>query len=149
MNQKILIINPGALYGSNWSFKKDFPLQVLTLYSFLRENNLNVDVLDLERELSLPSNHREVQEYIAQAEHLIRQYSFDIVAISCFASMSYTASLAVAKICKKANTHCKIIVGGYHPTALPDDFLSEEQLFDYVVTGEGEYALLDICLGHL
>ena len=37
-----------------------------------------------------------------------------------------------------------IVVGGYHPTAVPDDFTYPGTPFDVVVTGEGELALLDV-----
>ena len=50
---------------------------------------------------------------------------------------------AAKKLARKVKG--KTIVGGAHPTLLPDDCLKD---FDYVVRGEGEYALIDILKGN-
>ena len=123
--------------------------QLITLYSFLKKHNIKADVLDLEVELGIPRSEEEVHSFGKKARELLSSYDFDIVGISCFSSFHYLASIRAAKICKELNPNCLIVVGGYHPTARPDDFIFPDQnLFDYVVKGEGEIALLNICKGN-
>ncbi|MFC2056493.1 B12-binding domain-containing radical SAM protein [Chloroflexota bacterium] len=68
---------------------------------------------------------------------------FDVIGLSC-----YTASTAyvfhTAKICKKVLPQSKIIVGGIHPTILPEETLNSCKEIDAVVIGEGEYTVLEL-----
>ena len=110
MNKKVLLIHPSALFASDWNFLREFRLQLLTLFSFLKENGIPVDVLDLEREIGLPGNFQEASQFKRKAKHLLSQYSFDIVAISCYGSTEFLSSLQVAQACKEINKNCKIIL---------------------------------------
>ncbi len=66
---------------------------------------------------------------------------FDIIAIS-FMSPMVNEALYLAKI---GNTlRKKVIVGGYHASALPDEVLSSG-FVDIVVRGEGEQTLSQLC----
>ena len=66
--------------------------------------------------------------------------SADIYGITVYVT---TINLAekIALLCKNKNENCKVIVGGAHPTALPE---SMSNLFDVVVIGEGEIAMLEV-----
>jgi radical SAM superfamily enzyme YgiQ (UPF0313 family) len=117
---------------------------MLSLFSFLRHNKINVEVLDLENEIERPKNENGVKEFLEKALELISRFDFDIVAISCWSSLNYLSSISVADICKVVNQRSIVVVGGYHPSALPHDFMYERSPFDFIVTGEGETALLEI-----
>ncbi len=149
MNKKILLIYPGRWRSDIFVHeKRDFEPCLLLLYSYLKDHGMDhVDVLDLERELELPGNLEQLNQYIHNIRRLLRQFTFDIVGISCYSTMCYLTTIAVAKVCKELSKDCKIVVGGYHASALPEDFITPEGLFDFVVRGEGEDALLEICQG--
>ena len=58
----------------------------------------------------------------------------DLVAITMSATDHYEG-LRIAKIAKEKG--CTTVLGGYHPTAVPDELLSHPQV-DLIVRGEGE-----------
>jgi radical SAM superfamily enzyme YgiQ (UPF0313 family) len=61
----------------------------------------------------------------------------DVYGITVYSSSLYLAK-EIRDIVKGINPKGKVVVGGPHPTSLPGETALE---FDYVVKGEGEYAL--------
>ena len=59
---------------------------------------------------------------------------------------NYAAARNIARIMKAFNSNIKIVVGGTHPTLDPDGTLATVE-FDYLIRGEGEFALLDLVNG--
>lgn len=141
---KVLLINPSRFYSGSWSSGELG--QLFNLYSYIREHcpDVEVDVLDLERELPVPQHQAEVHEFCRLARHALASMSFDVVGISCWTSLNYLSSIAVAKLCKELNPACVVVVGGYHPSCMPTDFTHSGAPVDYVVVGEGEETLRQI-----
>ena len=69
----------------------------------------------------------------------------DIVAFSV-TSPVFHETLELATKIKKVNKSVRIVLGGWHPTAVPNDCLKHDQI-DQVVVGEGEHAFLKIING--
>jgi radical SAM superfamily enzyme YgiQ (UPF0313 family) len=69
----------------------------------------------------------------------------DIVAFSC-TSPVFRHALKLAAAIKALNPSVRSIFGGFHPSALPEDCLTED-VVDQVVVGEGENAFLKILDG--
>jgi anaerobic magnesium-protoporphyrin IX monomethyl ester cyclase len=65
----------------------------------------------------------------------------DIIGFSCFTG-NYQWCLTIAKKIKRVS-QIPIVFGGVHTTAVPNEVLSNICV-DYVIIGEGEYALLDL-----
>lgn len=63
----------------------------------------------------------------------------DVVGITCTTPL-FLSALEIARAIKKGFPHIKIIAGGPHITALPEDTLAHE-CFDVAVIGEGEITL--------
>jgi radical SAM superfamily enzyme YgiQ (UPF0313 family) len=59
-------------------------------------------------------------------------------------TISFNKGVSLAKRLKRDYPNIKLMCGGPHPTVLPETL---PLCFDYVVTGEGEYAALDIVEG--
>jgi len=70
----------------------------------------------------------------------------DIIGVSC-TSPVFRATVNLTKEIKKHNRKAHVVVGGFHPSAVPDDCLKAVSI-DQVVTGEGEGAFLDILNGN-
>ncbi len=68
--------------------------------------------------------------------------NYDFVGISAM-TPGYNSAREYARIAKEAGKY--VIMGGYHPTALPDDVLADPNV-DAVVRGEGELPLRDLIL---
>lgn len=144
---KILIINPSRFSDGSWGPNANGHL--FLLFSYLRSAcpDAEIEVLDLEHHLGRPRSAREAKEFLADAKIALAQSGFDIVAISCWTSAHYLSSVAVAGICKALCPESIVVVGGYHPTAVPADFTAAGTPFDFVVTGDGESALEEIIKG--
>ena len=67
---------------------------------------------------------------------------YDLVGISAM-TPGYNNAREYARIAKEAGAY--VIMGGYHPTALPDQVLADPNV-DAVVRGEGELPLRDLVL---
>ena len=118
----ILLINPALaapIVGMD-RFIKAPPLGLLLLAATVPDHN--VEILDLKYR-NLPS--RSVAKKISRA---------DVVGISTL-TPSYSATLKLCKIAKEYDV--PTIVGGYHPTLVPETV--ERPEIDYIVRGEGEH----------
>ncbi len=77
-----------------------------------------------------------------QIRKTLSQEKFDIVGISAMVTMSKSA-IETAKIAKSINPGSMVIMGGPHPTTLPELALENKEV-DAVCIGEGEETLKDI-----
>lgn len=142
----ILLVYPSCFnYPENME-RLDIKTSQLWLASYLNRH-YPVTYADFEIEIGRPDSSVQIKRFIRRVKQYLSDQSFDILAISCWASHSYLASLAVARTCRELYPDKVIAVGGYHPTARPNEFLTEDQLFDYVITREGEIALKEIADG--
>jgi anaerobic magnesium-protoporphyrin IX monomethyl ester cyclase len=69
----------------------------------------------------------------------------DLIGFSVFTG-NYAWALKWAKVCKEIYPSVPIVFGGIHPTALPEEVLSNECV-DAVVVGDGEEAAAEIIEG--
>jgi radical SAM superfamily enzyme YgiQ (UPF0313 family) len=74
-----------------------------------------------------------------EVKQLITQINPEIVGITC-GSATYPRCVETSKAIKQAKPDCKIVVGGWHASYMPDSLLSNPEI-DYVVMGEGERAI--------
>lgn len=106
----------------------------------------DVEVIDFEMMFGFPQSYEKIEEFKLLVKSVLKEKQPDIVAISCYTSFDYLATIDVLRICRELYPYATLVVGGYHPTALPDDFISEENLVDHIIRGEGEEALREIVL---
>lgn len=77
-----------------------------------------------------------------EIQEVIRYLHPDIVGITV-RTAEYGSALNVAKIVKDYDQDVPVVVGGPHPTLLPNANLQNQDI-DIVVRGEGEYTFLDL-----
>lgn len=75
----------------------------------------------------------------------IESFSPGIIGVTMLTG-TYKSVENVARIAKELNKNMGVVVGGTHPTVLPEETIKNEY-FDYVVRGEGEYTFLDLVKG--
>ena len=80
-----------------------------------------------------------------EVKETIERYSPDIIGVTMLTG-TYKSAENVGKITKELNEDIDMVVGGTHPTVLPEETIKNEY-FDYVVRGEGEYTFLDLVDG--
>ena len=78
----------------------------------------------------------------AETLQQIRETAPDVLGVT-FTTPLFTGALTICRQVKKLMPNLKIIVGGPHVTALPEDTLAHD-CFDVGVVGEGEATLVDL-----
>lgn len=132
----LLIYPPWASLGSRGILQNSLPpLGILSIASYVEQQGFSVQVLDVHAERL---DDREVADRIALARPRF-------VGISVLTNMAIPAH-AVARICKRIAPGCKVIVGGVHAEALPEDMLRNSAI-DAVARGDGEETMLDLLRG--
>ncbi|HKK20128.1 MAG TPA: radical SAM protein [candidate division Zixibacteria bacterium] len=147
MKPSVLLAYPSSFNCSTGIDDVDVKTSLLVLGSYISEY-YPVEYMDFEIAVGRPNSRIQIKRFRRKVREYFESHSFDILGLSCWTSMSYLAALMVAEIFRELHPDKLIVVGGYHPTARPDEFVSEDQLFDYVVTGEGERAFHDIIDEH-
>jgi len=124
--ERILLVKPSGRRG--FSFAYDLiPIGLEYIAACIEDTIEDVHIVDMEME------HRKFQG-------LIDLYRPDLVGITLSAT-EHNEGLRLAKIAKKNGV--TTVVGGYHPTGVPDLMLSYPQL-DMVVHGEGELTMREL-----
>ena len=72
----------------------------------------------------------------------IEAESYDLIGVTMLTPM-YRRSIEVVRAIKKAFPKLPIVVGGPHPTILPEETLIENKEIDFAVIGEGEIVFLN------
>lgn len=134
--KNILLIN---LPVSTW-YKKFFtetnsmpPLGMLYVGTVLKKEGYNVKALDLAVE-SFSTD---------QLINIISESQADIIGLSTY-NEAWHSLIQLSKIIKKINANIKIFAGGAFATFCYESIFNESEV-DFVVTGEGEYATLNLC----
>jgi len=73
----------------------------------------------------------------------LERFMPELVGISCM-TPSFPAAIDIARAVKE-QTDAKVVLGGHHATALGEEILQCYPEVDFVVYGEGEYTMLDLC----
>ena len=104
------------------SFSFDLiPIGLEYIAAYIKDTVDQVNIVDMELD------KRKFQD-------VINFYNPDLIGITLSAT-EHNQGLRLAKIAKKNNL--PIVVGGYHPTSIPELMLSHPQI-DMVIRGEGE-----------
>ncbi|MBU1228834.1 MAG: B12-binding domain-containing radical SAM protein [Proteobacteria bacterium] len=137
---RTLLINPPWIrrHGNIWLDIASVmpPLGLAWLAAQLERQGHPVTILDAHAErLDLPM----IATRLRDLGH------FDLVGITATTSL-ITNALAIARIARSEYPEARIMLGGVHPTVLPEEVLSDPNV-NLVVRGEGEMTLLEIVAG--
>jgi anaerobic magnesium-protoporphyrin IX monomethyl ester cyclase len=108
------------------------PLGLAYVAAALEKNGFQVEIFD---------NYL-LERPIGEVKAKIEKSSPEIVGITC-SSLTYARCIEAAQAVKKACPSCKVIVGGPHPSYMPQTMLQHEAI-DYVVIGEGEQTMVKL-----
>jgi anaerobic magnesium-protoporphyrin IX monomethyl ester cyclase len=108
------------------------PLGLMYVAAALEKAGFEVQMLD---NYLLKQSTQEVQQ-------LALKLKPEIVGITC-GSATYKKTVETAQAIKQVLPNCKIVVGGWHASYMPDSLL-ETQEIDYAVMGEGEAAITQL-----
>lgn len=135
MKGKIILINPPYLEfskgisGSEWIAP---PLGLGYLASVLLQNGYDVEILDMAVN---KLKDEDLKEFITSRNP-------EIVGITS-STPAIKKAIDIAKLVKAACHEILVVLGGPHPTFLPEEVIKEE-VVDVVVQGEGEITFLEL-----
>jgi anaerobic magnesium-protoporphyrin IX monomethyl ester cyclase len=145
---KVLLINPPqTFYPGSEQPAGNLPLGLMYMAAVLNTGSYKPEILDaFVTNSSFQKNGEIINvglpfERIKQ-EILIRKP--DIIGIAGPFTCQIGNSVKISNLAKQVDPSILTVVGGPHVTSVPKEFLEEEKDVDIVVTGEGEYAMLDI-----
>ena len=79
---------------------------------------------------------------MGQAIEHIKDFNPDIIGLTA-ATPTINKCFVIAEAVKKILSDSKIVIGGPHPTALPDESIKKD-FIDFVAVGEGEMTMLEL-----
>jgi anaerobic magnesium-protoporphyrin IX monomethyl ester cyclase len=123
--EKVLLVYPGSRTGGS-----AYPMGILYIAQALRKINIEVSIFHMGTDNIKdfkPENYLFVGISMLTDGPLIRN------------------SLCFARLIKNFNSQIPIVIGGVHPTLLPEQSLQND-LIDFVVVGEGEKPVQELAL---
>lgn len=129
MDKKIYLISPPA--GEK---RKSYPYSLMYLHSHLLKNGFGSEVLDCDVVGWKP---KDLVSYLEKNKAAI-------VGITAYTYNRFCAYRTIKEI-KSKLPECYIIVGGRHFSALATEALERLKEIDFVVRGEGEITLKELC----
>lgn len=161
----ILLIQP-PIRDFYITSKRTVPYGLACIAASLIDGGFSVEIFDSlatsrSRILDLPPEMSYLTEYYGKSdrspfalfhafkhygysfEHLgkkIRETSAFIVGISSLFTAYSNEAIKIAEIVKRFHPDCKVVLGGHHPTAMPDKIM-ESKAVDFVLRGEGEVSM--------
>jgi len=124
--KRILLVKPSGRRGLSFAFDQ-IPIGLEYIAAYIEDAVEEVHIVDMEKE------QRSFQR-------LVDLYRPDLVGITLSAT-EHNVGLRLAEIAKK--NRITTVVGGYHPTGIPDLMLSYPQI-DIVIRGEGEVTMREL-----
>lgn len=108
------------------------PLGLAYVGAALEKSDYQVEILD----------NYHLKKPIEQVKLEIKGLEPEIVGITC-GSVTYRRCIETAKAVKEVLPSCKVVVGGWQPTYMPESLLQHPEI-DYLVMGEGERAMVEL-----
>ncbi len=141
---RVLLVFPGSLFGGRWADGPRVKPELVQLFSELRRAGYYTDVLDLEAELGNPADDVARESFLQIADGLLAEREADLVVVSCWSALQYSATLAVAERVRRQLPDAVIAACGHHVSVRPDDFNDPGAPFDWLIAGEAEAAVLTL-----
>lgn len=137
MRGKILFIVPYHTFGIDKELgmnQKGPPLGIAYLNAFMKSNEFECRIFDA----------RAYTKPIKSLKDVINEFKPDLIGINIHCTSEIDDGAFIAREIKENNFSTPIVVGGSHPSALPEDTLAKYRAIDFVVFGEGEITLLEL-----
>lgn len=128
--KRILLIKPSGRHGLSFAFDI-IPTGLEYIAAYVEDIVDEINIIDLEME------PKPIQKTVEKYLNMLKP---DLVGISMSAT-EHSEGLQIARFAK--NHGITTVLGGYHPTAIPDELLSHSQV-DIIVRGEGEHIMHEL-----
>lgn len=148
--KEIVLIKPPILFSKNaYSTPITMPLGLAYMASVLDKAQFRVRIIDCPglgmEEIRLTQNGKfKIQGIDVDKSLELIGPNTDIIGVSIMFSQEWSLIRDYIKKIRQKFPHTTIIVGGEHPTAMPEYTLRDSPAIDYLVLGEGELTLLEL-----
>lgn len=153
-NEVVKILRPTAVFSAkSYSTPLAVPLGAAYLAALLETAGYNTEVIDGIGEgifdIRTSKNGRLKFQGLSNQQIIDRiGPETHVLGISLMFSQSWVQNRELIQEIKKAYPELIIVVGGEHPTAMPEYVLTDCPEVDYVISGEGELAFLEFLWHH-
>ena len=106
--------------------------------------DLNIILYGYHKEMRLPDNKNKFNSLIIKIIKFVEKFNPDVMCVSNW-SGNFPFSLEFIRGYKSRNSDCVVIIGGEPATFTPDEVLGILPEIDFLVRGEGELTLLELC----
>jgi len=135
---KVLLIQPNYRRIYAYAKSKEItpifpPLGLAYIAAVLKQSGIEVKILEAN---AFDLNHNQIKREI-------EKYNPDFAGITSTTSL-IEESHEIAKLCPE---NVKVVIGGIHASSLPEETLRKFERFNFLIHGEGEFAMLELILG--
>src|SRR4030067_1899927 len=135
---RVLLINAPTFKVQSVGTDNYFPIGLLYLATVLKNNNIDVAILDINNYYYLKDVNEDIlSEYLEDSFcKYLRNYRPDIIGIGCIFSGAFRGLKMIAKRIKEVFPKIPVVIGGIHPTIFAQESLKKYSFIDYVIIGE-------------
>jgi len=109
------------------------PVGIGCIVSAFREKGITIDFLDEQIDDNI------LETIDDKVNNLQKPYIFGFSVLTA----AYKAALETSEKLKEKYPDCIIVMGGIHPTAMPEEVMANEQV-DIILRGEGEHLMIEL-----
>ncbi len=137
---KIILIDPGSSFNpENFSFEKFVNIGLLSIATFLKQNNINPIYLTFDYYYKLQ------QDPFKILLETVNKENPELAAISNLFIHQFNFTLKIARFLKEHFPKIKIVFGGMKPSFEHEEIMSKHNRYiDFIIRGEGEWTLKNL-----
>ena len=144
----ILFIPPAFTMKDNLDINPLPPLGLGYIAAVLLKQGVEVKIVDAlmlgwHNKVKVHGNIIRVGLSFENIKQIIKNYAPDMVGVNSLFTKQRQNIHEICRLAKGIDPNIVTVVGGAHPTVMPDLVLSDDNV-DFIVLGEGENAILDI-----
>lgn len=132
---QVLLFRPSDPLQDSSLLSHTRPMNLAYLAATLRTEGFDVAIIDYE---TTPFSERHLQNVLATLRPIVAGITSTTPTITSAAQLA----ASIKKMAPKTTT----VIGGSHASALPEQTLLEFPAFDYLIFGEGEITLRELCI---
>jgi radical SAM superfamily enzyme YgiQ (UPF0313 family) len=146
--RRVLLMFPPTRLGKELLPRLMPPLGISHLAAVIRDDYevrlLDANDIDFEQVVELPRGFRRNGMAYADIRKVVEEFRPDFVGMTCLFSSFWSVIAELCDLIKDVDPSIHTAAGGCHPSFLTQQCMEETPGIDFIVKGDGEYALRDL-----
>ncbi|HDZ76842.1 MAG TPA: B12-binding domain-containing radical SAM protein, partial [Candidatus Omnitrophica bacterium] len=148
IKKALLFVPPALTFKNNLDVNPVPPLGLGYIAAVLQQKGIEVKIFDClmqgwDRRERIHDNLIKIGSSSEDIRKEISSFGPDLVGINCLFTRQRESAHSIVRIAKELNPSIITVMGGAHPTVLPELVLSDKNV-DFVVLGEGEQIITEL-----